>query len=204
MLKDSYAACLAVLMMAPALLMPVDSFAQSYESFGMLLLHDDVAGAFNPETSQEPELPLARDTVQDTYRVELTWEPVEIKANKMVSFDLRIIDLRTNNPAENVYYDFAVVKDDEPVKELRGSFALKGMATHTVEFPSSGSFRVIVNVLGSGEISNQRGEVASFDLRVVPEFPAGMLIVTATLVAITIALTRFTVLNKRAGRSDAP
>ncbi len=194
-MKGIPAVCLAIFIAASALTMPAGSLA---------FMHDDIATSLNPEEpGQEPKLPLARETGQRDYRVELKWDPVEIKPNKMVSFDLRIVDLHTNRPAENVYYNFMVVKDSEAIKELEGSFALRGEATHTVEFPSSGSFRVLVNVLGSDALA-KNGEAVSFDLRVVPEFPMGTIIVAATLVGITIVLTRFTVLSKRTVGSDTP
>lgn len=202
-MSGRYAAYLVICMFAPALLMPVESFGQSPETL-VMLLHDGLTDTINSEPAQQGQkLPMAHNTSHGLYRVELRWEPVEIKPNKIVSFDIKIIDLLTNRPAEKVYYDFAVVKDDQSIKELERSFVLNGLATHTVEFPSSGSFRVIVNVLGGGDTLNQRNELTTFDLKVVPEFPAGSIIVTVTLIAITIALTRFTVLSKRAG-NDAP
>lgn len=200
-MSGRYGAYLVICMLALVLVMPGESFGQSPETLGMML-HDSVTDAFNSEPRQlEQKPPVALNTGNDLYRVELTWEPVEIKPNKIVSFDIKIIDLLTNKPVENVYYDFAVVKDGQPIKELNGSFARNGLATHTVEFPSSGSFSVEVNVLGSGEL-NQKNESAAFDLKAVPEFPAGTIIVMVTLVAITVALTRFTVLNKKVGRVD--
>ena len=187
--------------LVPALLMPAQSFGQPIGAVSMFM-HDSVADTFNLQASQqEQKPPMALATKNGLYKIELTWEPIEIKPNQIVMFDLKITDSLANKPAENVHYDFAVVKDDQPIKELKSSFALNGVATHTVEFPSSGSFRVIVNILGVGDTIKHQNEFVAFDLKVVPEFPIGTVIVMATLVGITIALTRFTILNKNAGKN---
>jgi len=188
-------------MLVPALLMPTQSFGQPIGTVSMFM-HDSVADTFNPQVSlQDQKPPMGVATSNGLYKIELTWEPIEIKPNQIVRFDVKIIDSLANKPAENVHYDFAVVKDGQPIKELKSSFALNGIATHTVEFPSSGSFRVIVNILGTGDTIKHQNEFVAFDLKVVPEFPISTVIVMATLVGITIALTRFTILNKNAGKN---
>jgi hypothetical protein len=58
-----------------------------------------------------------------------------------------------------------------------------------------------VNVLGIGANVKHENEFVAFDLKVVPEFPLSTVIVMATLVGITIALTRFTILNKGTGKN---
>ena len=60
---------------------------------------------------------------------------------------------------------------------------------------------MIVNILGVGDTIKHENEFVAFDLKVVPEFPISTVIVMATLVGITIALTRFTILNKNAGKN---
>lgn len=139
--------------------------------------------------------PVALTTPGGSYRVELTWEPVEIKPNMIVNFEIRIIDLAGNKLAENMYYDFIVLRESQPVKDLRGSFTANGIATHTVDFPSAGSFRITVNLFDGGDAATRIGTV-SYDLRVVPEFPLGSVVVAGTLVGMVVALTRFTALTK--------
>ena len=184
-----------------AVLMVPQSFGQPVYKVSMFM-HDTVAESFNPQLSQQDQRPpMALPTRNGLYKIEITWEPIEIKPNQIVRFDIKIMDALRNKPAENVHYDFAVVKDSQPIKELKRSFALDGLATHTVEFPSSGSFSVVVNILGIGDAIKHQNESIAFDLKVVPEFPISTVIVMATLVGITIALTRFTILNKNAGKN---
>jgi hypothetical protein len=185
-------------MLMPVILVP--AFGELIGNISMLM-HDSVADTFNPQLSQQEQRPpMAFPTKNNFYEILITWDPVEIKPNQIVRFDIKIIDARTHKSAESVHYDFAVVKDNQPIKELR-SFTLNGLATHTVEFPSSGSFSVIVNILGTGDAIRHQNESVAFDLKVVPEFPIGTVIVMVTLVGITIALTKFTILNKNVGKN---
>jgi len=189
---------MVTLMLLPAILAP--AFGQSVDKVSMLM-HDSVADTFNVQLSQQNQRPpMAFPTKNGLYEIIVIWDPIEIKPNQIVRFDIKIINALTHKSAENVHYDFAVVKDNKPIKELR-SFTLDGLATHTVEFPSSGSFSVVVNIVGIGDVIKHQNESISFDLKVVPEFPIGTVIVLATLVGITIALTRFTILNKNAGKN---
>ncbi|MFQ5941308.1 MAG: hypothetical protein ACE5KA_06395 [Nitrososphaerales archaeon] len=178
--------------------MPVTSFGESLDTMGMFM-HESVSDSFNKKTLEEVGQPMALVTGNRSYKIEVFWEPIEIKPNQIVTFDIKFINYVTNKVVKNVYYDFAVTKDDQLIKELRSSFAMNGLATHTVEFPSSGSFSVMVNVLGIGHFSGPQNESVAFDLKVVPEFPLSTMIVMASVVGIMIALTRFTVMSKKRG-----
>ncbi len=200
-MNDVHAAYPIVWAIISVLLMPVQSFGEPIDTVSMLM-HNSVSDSFTPQISQQDhEPPLTLSSRNGLYRIELTWEPIEIKPNQIVRFDMKIIDSIANRPAENVRYDFVVLKDNQPIKELTNSFLRSGMATHTVEFPESGSFSVIVNVLGIGANVKHENEFVAFDLKVVPEFPLSTVIVMATLVGITVALTRFTILNKSTGKN---
>lgn len=181
-------------------LIPTQSFGQSDNSHLVsMFMHDSITDTFNSSISQhEQKPPLALTRPNWLYKVELMWEPIEIKPNQIVRFDINFTSPVTNKLVENVHYDFTVTKDGQTIKELLDSFALNGLATHTVEFPSSGSFSVMINVLSvGGAISQHQNESVAFDLKVVPEFPISTVIVMASLVAVTIALTRFTILSTK-------
>ncbi|MGH9922487.1 MAG: hypothetical protein ACRD38_07030 [Nitrososphaerales archaeon] len=198
-MSHRYVPYMVMWVLMPAILVP--AFGQSMDNVSMLM-HDSVADTFDPQLPQQGQKPpMAFPTKNNLYQIVITWEPIEIKPNQIVRFDIKIIDALAHKYAENVYYDFAVVKDNQPIKELRRSFTLDGLATHTVEFPSSGSFSVVVNILGIGDAIRHQNESISFDLKIVPEFPIGTIIVMATLVGITIVLTRFTILNKNVGKN---
>lgn len=162
-----------------------------------MFMHEGVNGFFESSDLEERQLPFESVTGNKSYRIQVFWEPTEIKPNQIVSFDIKFVNYVTNRLVNNVHYDFLVTKDDQIIKELRSSFAVNGMATHTVEFPSSGSFSLMVNVLGVGEFSAPQNESITFELKVVPEFPLSTVVVMASVVGIMVALTRLTVMNKK-------
>jgi len=180
------------------LFMPVASFGEPLDSMSMFM-HEDVADTFGSQSLEEQGQPMALVTNNKSYKIQVLWEPTEIKPNQIVRFDIKFINYVTNQLVNNVHYDFMVTKDGQPIKSLRSSFAISGIATHTVEFPSSGSFSVIVNVLGVGDFTEPQNESIAFDLKVVPEFPISTVIVMASVVGIMIALTRFTIMSKKRG-----
>ncbi len=138
---------------------------------------------FNPLAyAQSDSMILSSDDLD----IMITWDPIEIKPNELVTFKLVFMEDGNRTSAN---YDFIVVKEDTIIKEVRDSFAMDGEATHVVEFPSSGSFTVTINLL-------DRDDKVTFDLKVTPEFPLGMTIVAVTLIGITIALTRLSIMNK--------
>jgi hypothetical protein len=173
---------------------PLTAFGANLNSMNMFL-HENTNDIFD-STLEQNEQPIALVTNNRSFKIQVTWEPTEIKPNQIVRFDIKFINYVTNQPVSSVYYDFAVTKDQQTIKELRSSFAMNGMATHTVEFPSSGSFSVMVNVVGIGE-SAEINEGIAFDLKVVPEFPLSTVIVMASIVGIMIVLTRFTAMSRR-------
>ncbi len=178
------------------LFMPSASFAESLDSMSMFM-HDDIGDIFDIQSLEEQERPIALVTTNKSYKIQVLWEPTEIKPNQIVRFDIKFINYVTDELVSNVHYDFMVTKDGQPIKELNSSFAQSGIATHTVEFPSSGSFSVMVNVLGINDFAEPQNESIAIDLKVVPEFPISTVIVMASVVGIMIALTRFTVMSRK-------
>lgn len=179
-----------------AVFIPVESFGETLESIS-LFLHESTNDPSSMPSLEQQERPVALVTTNKSFKIQVIWEPTEIKPNQIVRFDIKFMNYVTNQPIGNVYYDFAVTKDEQVIKELRKSFAIDGTATHTVEFPSSGSFSVMVNVLGIGDFVEQQNERVSFDVKVVPEFPLSSVIVMASIVGLMIAITRFTAMSKK-------
>jgi len=116
----------------------------------------------------------------DEHVVSILWEPVEIQPNTLITFKLNFLN------DTYVNYDFIVVKENEIIKEVRDSYAIDGKATHLVEFPSAGSFSIIINILESGNVK----DTLKLDLKVAPEFPLGSIFVVVTLIAFAITFTR--------------
>lgn len=179
-----------------AVFIPLQSFGETLESIS-LFLHESTGDPSSIPSLEHQERQVALATTNKSFKIQVVWEPTEIKPNQIVRFDIKFMNYITNQPVGNIYYDFVVTKDEQVIKELRKSFAIDGTATHTVEFPSSGSFSVMVNVLGIGDFGEQQNERVAFDVKVVPEFPLSSVIVMASIVGLMIAITRFTAMNKK-------
>ncbi len=124
--------------------------------------------------------PLIKSTDNGNYKVELSWEPVEISPNRIVVFNIKI------TPSSSIHsnvitYDFIVKSNDGVIKEVNDVRIIDGLARHTVEFPSAGEFSVIINV-------NDHDSV-TFDIVVATEFPSAI-IVTIAVISLAIILSR--------------
>ncbi|MFQ5969134.1 MAG: hypothetical protein ACE5J2_01380 [Nitrososphaerales archaeon] len=135
--------------------------------------------------------PLTGSTTSGFYVVKISWKPEEIRPNEIITFDLLITDKLTNEPVKDLWYDFRIVKGGELVKLVSRAFTESGEGSHTVEFSSPGTFRVIVNVLGVGKTFGQiEIDRTEFSLSVIPEFPVNIAIVMMAVIAIMLAMTR--------------
>lgn len=161
-----------------------------------MFMHEEIAESMT-DSAEDIEPSAALITQNKSFKIQILWEPTKIRPNEIVKFEIKFLNYITEQPVSSIYYNFVVMKDNQIIKELRNSFSMDGVATHTVEFPSSGSFSVMVDVIGVGEFPVPISESVSLDLKVVPEFPLSSVIVMASVVSIMILLTRFTVMNRR-------
>lgn len=145
-----------------------------------------------PEAKIElPEPPLNTSTTSAVFNVDLYWEPVTIQADEPTTMGVVIFD-QQNVLLENVRYNLKiedakgnVVIDDEFLAE-------KGQGTHQITFGETGRTHVTVTVLGTlAGVAEKFTENAEFEIVVVPEFPASLGIVMASMVAMIVAMTRF-------------
>lgn len=178
------------------LFLPTVSFGETLDSISMLV-HENIEDTSNTQSLEVWERTMILISDNSSYKVQVLWEPTEIKPNQIVRFEIKFLNYITNELVNNLYYDFMVTKDGQTIKELNNSFTMNGMATHIVEFPSTGSFSVAINVLGIGNFIEPQNESIAFDLKVVPEFPLSSMIAMASIVGIMIALTRFTIINRK-------
>ncbi len=131
--------------------------------------------------ADEERPPLIKSTNNKNYTVELSWEPVEITPNRIILFNVKIIPSSNNNNNNVIVYDFIVKSDDNIIKKVNGVRVIDNISTHTVEFPSSGRFNVIINI-------NEHDSVI-FDVLVASEFPSAI-IVTVIVISLAIILSK--------------
>ena len=141
---------------------------------------------------EAPTPPLSTSTTSTIFNVDLWWEPISIEPGKPTKFGVVIFD-QQGNVEENVRYKLTI-KDAKGNALINNEefLAEAGQGEHVVTFEETGPATVTVNVLGGPEIFEQKlTELANFELLVVPEFPIGITLVMASLVALMVAITRF-------------
>ncbi len=124
--------------------------------------------------------PLIKSTDNGNYKVELSWEPVEISPNRIVVFNIKITPLSSIH-SNVITYDFIVKSNDGIIKEVNDVRIIDGLARHTVEFPSAGEFSVIINV--------NKSDSVTFNIVVATEFPSSI-VITVLIISLTIILGR--------------
>lgn len=149
-----------------------------------------------PETKLElPTPPLITTTTSAIFTVELYWQPVTINAGEPITFGVVIRD-QQNKIVENVRYNLKIEDAKGNIVIDKEFLAEKGQGTHEITFNEIGRTHVTVTVLGSlSGVAEKFTENAEFEIIVVPEFPVGLVVVMASLVAMAIAITRFKKLN---------
>jgi hypothetical protein len=164
--------------------------------FAFELLETGMGQPELPSSAEEIPLPPLGplNTPRGTYKVELDWEPPEIRLDTPVAFGLRLLG-SDNLPLERVNYDFTVTDSGgNVVQEFKNQNAELGIATHEVTFTNSGamSVRVVLNsISGSPAGGGTFTEQVEFGIVVVPEFPIGIAVASAGVLAAVVVATRF-------------
>lgn len=149
-----------------------------------------------PEAKVElPTPPLITTTTSAIFTVELYWQPVTINAGEPTTIGVVIRD-QQNKIVENVRYNLKVEDAKGNVLIDKEFLAEKGQGTHEITFNETGRIHLTVTVLGTlAGVAEKFTENAEFEIIVVPEFPVGLAVVMASLVAMAIAISRFKKLN---------
>ena len=150
-----------------------------------------------PPTAEQvlPTPPLITTTTSAIFTVELYWQPVTINAGEPITIGVVIRD-QQNKIVENVRYNLKIEDAKGNTVIDKEFLAEKGQGTHEITLNETGRTHITVTVLGSlSGVAEKFTENAEFEIIVVPEFPVGLAVVMASLVAMAIAITRFKKLN---------
>ena len=163
-------------------------------SFELLETRISETAPVPPEaTLQLPQPPLSKQTASGAYNIDLYWQPVTIEPGKTTTIGVVIFD-QQQKLLRQVQYDLLITDaDGKVIKKIDAFTASEGQGTHEVTFESAGKSTVTVTVLGTltTGLPGKLIEKADFTLIVVPEFPIGIAIVMAAIVAMMIAITKF-------------
>jgi len=131
----------------------------------------------------------------------LTDNNFTIDSPQEVKFDLEFLHPGAFDHITHVNYEFHIA--DESGKMLvhkTGLHIHEGMDTQSVTFSEMGSFTLTVNVIGTGlsqPYDTTNSGTASAMIAVTPEFPLGVMLITAALVGIGLVFTSFKNVLKR-------
>lgn len=145
-----------------------------------------------PEEKPEiPTPPLSTTTTSAIFNVDLYWDPIEIRPDQVTQFGVVIFD-QQKRLVDSVRYIFKV-EDAKGNVLINNEFLTKaGQGTHEITFQEAGRTHVTVTVLRElPGVAEPIREVANFEIIVVPEFPLGLALVMASIVAMMVAMTRF-------------
>jgi hypothetical protein len=143
--------------------------------------------------AEVPTPPLTGTTGRGDYTVTLDWEPAAIEPGQTVRFTVSLAD-STEFPLARANYDFVVTNSSGGIIaefDNQNADAELGTGTHEVTFDSAGGMTATVTINSvSGQGTGQFTESANFRLVVVPEFPVGVALIAASLLALVIGLVR--------------
>lgn len=147
-----------------------------------------------PSSQEEiPTPPLKSTTGRGEYTITLDWEPASIEPGQAVLFTVGLAD-STEFPLERANYDFVVKNSSGGViAEFlnQNADAELGTGTHEVNFDNAGGMTATVTINAvSGQGTGQFTESADFRLVVVPEFPFGVVLIAASIVALIVVMVR--------------
>jgi hypothetical protein len=147
-----------------------------------------------PMSEEEiPTPPLKGTTGRGEYTVTLDWEPASIEPGQPVLFTVSLAD-GTEFPLERANYDFVVKNSSGGVIanfDNQNADAELGTGTHEVTFNDAGGMTATVTINSvSGQGTGQFTEFVDFRVVVVPEFPFGVALIAASLVALIIVMVR--------------
>jgi hypothetical protein len=131
----------------------------------------------------------------------LTDNNFTIDSPQEVKFDLEFLHPGAFDHITHVNYEFHIA--DESGKMLvhkTGLHIHEGMDTQSITFSEMGSFTLTVNVIGTGlsePYDTTNSGTASAMIAVTPEFPLGVMLITAALVGTSIVFARFKNILKR-------
>jgi hypothetical protein len=143
--------------------------------------------------AQVPTPPLEGRSGRGDFVVTLDWEPATIGPGQTVLFTVSLAD-RTEFPLERANYDFVVTNSSGGVVaefKNQNADAELGTGTHEVQFNDAGGMTVTVTINSiSGVGTGQFTENVAFRIVVVPEFPLGVALIVASLLALIVGLVR--------------
>ncbi len=151
--------------------------------------------SFEPSMQTQTPQRMLLSTDKGSLNVEVTMDRGTLEAGLPVGFTLKFLDPTMEVLIPDVNYSFKAMDEDRnTVVDRTKMYAPDGIDTQSITFSHTGSFTVTIEVTGIGleePYDSSYNGVASTSLRVVPEFPLGILAVMGAVLGTVITITRF-------------
>jgi len=136
-------------------------------------------------TGENIELPLVAYTKSEDFKVNLSWDPVEIEPGTNINFVFTIRDGQTSEPLRNSDYTFVIIQNGKEIHRTSGTAQIGG-DFEKFTFAEDQTGPMIIKF----ENIRNTGQETEFGIVVVPEFGTVALVVLLTSITAVIFVTR--------------
>jgi len=156
--------------------------------------------AFSLRPSTENEFPVVQFTRNAQFKVALSWDPPKILEGSDAIFNFKVLDPYQNQSASGITYDFSVLEGKNGV-----IYHQVGKTTDSidgdnidVQFPSNytGGITIAFENLKDNSFADTEFSATVSNPEPTPEFPFTAIIVFATIISLSVTLSRLRVFNK--------
>jgi predicted secreted protein with PEFG-CTERM motif len=140
---------------------------------------------FTLSTSEETSFPLEAYTKSEDFKINLSWDPLEIEPGISTNFIFTIRDGQTNEPLRNSDYTFVIIQNGKEIHRTSG-IAQIGGEFEKFTFSEGQTGPTIIKF----ENIRNTGQETEFGMVVVPEFGTIVMFVLVTSIVAVIFVTR--------------
>lgn len=155
---------------------------------------------FSLKPSTENGFPIVQLTRNAQFKVALSWDPPKILAGTTTTFNFKVLDPSQNQTVGDITYDFSVLEGKNgviyhQVGKTTNSF---GGDNISVPFPSNytGAITIAFENLKDNSFADSEFSSTVSNPEPTPEFPFTTIIVFATIISLSVTLSRLHVFNK--------
>ena len=145
---------------------------------------------FTLSTSENIAFPLEAYTKSEDFKINLSWDPLEVQPEVPTNFIFTIRDGRTNDPIRSSDYTFVIIQNGQEIHRASG-IAQVGGEFEKFTFSEEQTGPTIIKF----ENIRNTGQETEFALVVVPEFGSVVLLVLVVSITSIIFVTRKFSLN---------
>jgi predicted secreted protein with PEFG-CTERM motif len=146
--------------------------------------------SFRLSTSEDIAFPLEAYTRSEDFKVNLSWDPIDVEPGVDTNFIFTIRDGRTNDPLRSSDYTFVLIQNGEEIHRVSG-MAQVGGDFEKFTFSEDQTGPTIIKF----ENIRNTGQETEFALVVVPEFGSIAILVLVISITSIIFVTRKYSLN---------